>query len=115
MNKKLKNLGQKIAELREKQDLTQTDLARRLDLTTEYISLLERGLRSPSLKILENLEMILGASLQTLLDISPDKIKDEKKRQKMVKLVYLLKDKSDADIDKIYNVAEIMFNYSSKR
>lgn len=115
MNKKLKKLGEKIAELRERQDLTQTDLARRLNLTTEYISLLERGLRSPSLGILESIERVLGASLQTLLDISADKVKDEKKKQKMIKLVYLLKDKPDADIDKIYNIAEIMLNYGSRK
>ncbi|MDD5772530.1 MAG: helix-turn-helix transcriptional regulator [bacterium] len=115
MNKKTKKLGEKISSLREKQKLTQTDFAKRLNLTTEYISLLERGLRSPSLAILENIETILGASLKTLLDIPDDKIKDEKKKQKMIKLVYLLKDKSDADIDKIHNIAEIMFDYGSKK
>lgn len=110
MGKSAKNkFGDKIREFREKQNLSQGELAERLNVSTPYVSLLERGLRSPSVKILEEIEQNIEGSLKSLLDMKTNEIKQDKKKQKILKLVYFLKDKSSEDIDKIFIVAETVF------
>ncbi|MEW6087289.1 MAG: helix-turn-helix transcriptional regulator [bacterium] len=106
--------GDKIRELREKQNLSQEELANRLNVSTPYVSLLERGLRSPSIEILKEIEQNLEGSLKSLLNLKNDGIKQDKKKQKILKLVYFLKDKPSEDIDKIYTVAETVLKYGSK-
>ncbi|MDD5773018.1 MAG: helix-turn-helix transcriptional regulator [bacterium] len=115
MGKITKNkFGDKIRELREKQNLSQGDLAKRLNVSTPYISLLERGLRSPSVNILEEIEQSLEGSLKSLLDMKTNEIKQDNKKQKILKLVYFLKDRSTDDIDKLYTIAETVLKYNSK-
>ncbi len=109
-----KELGQRIAVLRKNQKLTQAELAEKLNLSTEYISLLERGLRIPSVPVLKKIEKILDYSLKSLLGLKPEVIKDDKKKEKILKLVYLLKNKTIKDIEKIYNIAEAIFKDKSK-
>ena len=48
-------LGEKIKELRNKQGLTQEELADRAELSKGFISQLERDMTSPSIATLEDL------------------------------------------------------------
>jgi transcriptional regulator with XRE-family HTH domain len=43
-----KQLGQRIADLRKARQLTQTELAKRVGCSVEFISLVERGVNAPS-------------------------------------------------------------------
>ena len=56
-------LGEKIKELRNKQGLTQEELADRAELSKGFISQLERDMTSPSIATLEDLLQCLGTTL----------------------------------------------------
>ena len=56
------NVGKKIRELRQKNKLTQSELADRCELSKGFISLLESDLTSPSLSTLEDILTTLGRS-----------------------------------------------------
>ena len=56
-------LGEKIKELRNKQGLTQAELADRAELSKGFISQLERDMTSPSIATLEDLLQCLGTTL----------------------------------------------------
>ncbi|MBE3560782.1 MAG: helix-turn-helix transcriptional regulator [Ktedonobacteraceae bacterium] len=63
-------LGYRIGALRKKKNITQEKLAELVGKTTEHISFLERGERSPSFELLIDLSYALDAPLSYLLDIT---------------------------------------------
>ena len=70
-------IGKKIKELRTKYNLTQEELANRLELTKGYISQLENDLTEPSISTLEDIVLALGTNLS-------DFFNDEKESDKVV-------------------------------
>ncbi len=66
-DKLLKKFGAHLKELRLKQDLSQVELANKGNFDRNYIGMLERGERNPSLKNLARLAEALGIDLPTLL------------------------------------------------
>jgi transcriptional regulator with XRE-family HTH domain len=56
-------VGTKIRKLREEMGLTQEDLAKSVGLSSEFISLLELGRRSPSLESLSRIAQFLGKEI----------------------------------------------------
>ncbi len=70
-------IGKKIKELRTKYNLTQEELANRLELTKGYISQLENDLTEPSISTLEDIVLALGTNLG-------DFFNDEKEENKVV-------------------------------
>ena len=65
-------IGEKIKQLRLKNNLTQEDLADRAELTKGYISQIERELTSPAITTLVDLLQCLGTDLKTFFDDSED-------------------------------------------
>ena len=61
-------LGQNIKKYRNKKQISQADLAERLDLSTEYICRVERGQKYLSLRKLFELADILEVKISTLID-----------------------------------------------
>lgn len=59
--------GRVLADRRRRAGLTQEELAFRCELHPTYISLLERGLKSPTLRVLFRLAAGLGESPATLV------------------------------------------------
>ncbi len=59
-------LGNRLRELRTKQDMTQADLAESTGLSDNFIALMERGKTSPSLQTLENLANALNVQIADL-------------------------------------------------
>lgn len=57
------DIGNRIKQLRIRNDLTLEDLASRCELTKGFLSQLERNLTSPSIQTLEDITQILGVSL----------------------------------------------------
>ena len=45
-------IGKKFKQLRELSGMTQEDVAKRLGVTNEYVSMIESGKRTPSLEVL---------------------------------------------------------------
>ena len=62
----MKNLGEKIRELREDKDISLRELAKRLELSAAFLSDVELGRRYPSKKVLRLLANELGIKLEEL-------------------------------------------------
>lgn len=61
-----KQLGMRIRYLRNKKHWSQEDLALEADVNKNYLSDLERGMRNPTIKILEKIAISLEISLEEL-------------------------------------------------
>lgn len=59
--------GQRIRKLRQDMGISMEDMATKLDVTTNYLGKIERGLRCPSLSFVIRLSRILGISTDYLL------------------------------------------------
>ena len=69
--KKLQALfGRRVRSARNLCDLTQEDLAEKTDLSPEYISLIERGLTSPSFETITRLCEALDLAPRDLFDFT---------------------------------------------
>jgi len=66
MDEILKELGERIRELRKKKGLSQLRLAYRAEISKTYLSDLERGKRNPSIGLLLRIAEALGVSLTDL-------------------------------------------------
>ena len=60
-------LGEKIKKLRLSRNMTQTDLARKLDVTTSAISFYENNMRLPSYEVLVKLSRVFEITTDSLL------------------------------------------------
>ena len=61
-----KQLGHRIAELRKKRGMTQVQLAKSLECSVEFISLVERGVNAPSVARLEDFARVLKVEVVDL-------------------------------------------------
>ena len=68
-----KKLGQRIADLRRQRKLTQEQLAEAMGCSTEFISLVERGINAPSVAGLEKFARILKTEVRDLFAFGDDK------------------------------------------
>lgn len=60
-------MGDRIQETRKKRGFTQEQLAEKLDISVEYVSQIERGLKMPSMQLFIKLVEILDVSADYLL------------------------------------------------
>lgn len=60
-------LGKKVKLLREQKNMTQAQLAERLGVTQEYVSLMERGVKYPGLRLGVSLARVLGTTAEQLV------------------------------------------------
>ncbi len=65
-----KKLGQRIADLRKARQLTQTELAKKVGCSVEFISLVERGVNAPSVAGLETFAKVLRVGVADLFTFS---------------------------------------------
>jgi len=61
-----KQFGQRLREIRKQRDLTQERLAERLDISVDFLSLMERGIHAPSFDTLEKISKRLRISVADL-------------------------------------------------
>ena len=62
----MKTLGQEIRELREKNDISLRELAKKLGVSAAFLSDVELGRRYPSDKVLSDIAKALGTSIEDL-------------------------------------------------
>lgn len=74
--------GQVLRELRKQRGLSQEQLALESDLQRNYISLLERGLNSASIKTLFKLSPILGVPVSGMLEQVEQKLASRRSGRK---------------------------------
>jgi transcriptional regulator with XRE-family HTH domain len=63
------DLGKTIRILREAKGYSMSEMARRSGVSTPFVSLLEKGEREPSLKVLRRMAQTLGIPPESLLQI----------------------------------------------
>ena len=70
------DFGKRLAQRRQEIGMTQSELARSLGVTSQYISITEQGKRSPSVTFLADLAKLLGVTTDYLItgvkQTSPD-------------------------------------------
>jgi len=66
------NLGEAIKFCRSRRKLTQSELAKRSEVSVSYLSMLEKNKRDPSLKMIEKLAAGLGIPASILILIAAD-------------------------------------------
>lgn len=66
------NLGNAIRFCRTQRGMTQEELARKADLSTSYISLLEQNKRDPAFSTIENIANQIGVPTNILLFLASD-------------------------------------------
>lgn len=67
MNTKiLKNFGEQVKKLRLEREMSQEELAEKLNIHRTYMSFIERGQRSPSLILIFKISRALGVKLPEL-------------------------------------------------
>ncbi|MBW1692526.1 MAG: helix-turn-helix transcriptional regulator [Deltaproteobacteria bacterium] len=110
-----KLIGARIARMRKEREITQEQLAELVDVATETISRLERGVSMPSLKILEKISYALHISLKDLFDFEyPQKPKGTAFEQENEKLIAYLRTRSGDDIKMCYHILKNVFEQIEK-
>lgn len=107
---KLDTIGKNIRKFREIKKLRQEDLAEKTDFTTNYIGMIERGEKIPSLETFINILNSLGVSADMVLSDVLDngyKVKDSLLNEKLEKLV-------PEDRNRIYEVIDTMMKHSKQ-
>ena len=56
----------KIKKYRQLKGITQSKMAQELNITSDYLSMLERGVRTPSLKLAMKISIYLNSSLDEI-------------------------------------------------
>ncbi len=101
-----KKLGQRIAELRKTARLTQFELAEAANIGNDFVSRIERGDRTPSLKVLEQIAEALNVEAKDLFNFDVDKNKNRFDNQPLLKLNLLLKNKKPEEIKLIFDISK---------
>ena len=70
----IKTFGQVLRDIREEKKLSQEKLAELADLDRTYISLLERGLRQPTISTIFQISKALEISPSTLIAIVQERL-----------------------------------------
>ena len=73
LDEEILRLGRRVKYLRRLQNLTQAQLAEKVDLSVNYISQIETGIASPTLKTLSALAKALDVEIKELFDFNPRK------------------------------------------
>lgn len=98
----LANLGGVIRDIRESNDLTQAEFADKLEVKTNYVSMIERGERTPSLNLLADVSDEFGVELhQIFLRAEMPELGGNLKRA-----YYLAKILDEVDFKKLSALAE---------
>ena len=66
-NNSLQIIGRKLREVREKQHLTQSDVAEKADISTNHYAQIERGEANPSIETLESILKALNIKSSKVL------------------------------------------------
>jgi transcriptional regulator with XRE-family HTH domain len=67
-----KQFGKKLRSIRKRRGMTQQQFAENLDISIDFLSLIERGLNAPSFESIEAFSIILGIPVRDFFDFSPD-------------------------------------------
>ncbi|MBU0566766.1 helix-turn-helix domain-containing protein [bacterium] len=110
----LEKLGTRIRALRKGAGFTQLRLAVEADVSENYICLIEKGQRSPSVHTLNRIAKVLGVSLQSLFSFSEEGKTDRCSEEALQELIIFLEDKAPEDIKLATQIVKKIFQKSQK-
>lgn len=61
------SVGENIKFFREKAEMKQVDLARKVDVASATICQIEKGIKNPSLQLADEIAKVLGVKIEKLL------------------------------------------------
>jgi transcriptional regulator with XRE-family HTH domain len=67
-----KLFGKKLRSFRKHRGMTQEQFAELLDISVDFLSLMERGLNAPSFESIEAFSITLGIPVRDFFDFAPD-------------------------------------------
>jgi transcriptional regulator with XRE-family HTH domain len=67
-----KQFGKKLRSIRKRRGMTQQQFAELLDISIDFVSLVERGMNAPSFESIEAFSIILGIPVRDFFDFSSD-------------------------------------------
>ncbi len=105
-------IGKNIYTIRKSKGLTQNDVAEVAELSNDYISLIERAKRHPSIHILTRIAKGLNVQLSDLLNVEENdfnNIEDEKMRS-IGRVTSYLKDMAIDEIEIIHDLTQKIYN-----
>lgn len=108
---KFESIGINIRKCRLAKSISQEKLAELADITPNFVGMIERGDKKPSLETFIKILNALGASADVILcDVIEDdyKVKDSLLHEKLSKL-------SEEDRRKIYDVVDTMIAHSKRK
>jgi len=110
-----KLIGTQIAKIRKECGITQERLAASVNVATETISRLERGVSIPSLATMERISHALHCPLKEFFDVEyPQKSTNNALDNEIDKLIAFLKTKNFDDIKMCYQMLKIIFEQIEK-
>jgi transcriptional regulator with XRE-family HTH domain len=68
-----KQFGKKLRSIRQSREMTQEQFAELLDISIDFLSLVERGINAPSFESIEAFSIILGIPVRDFFDFSPER------------------------------------------
>lgn len=103
-------LGSQIANIRKRRNLTQAQLAESVNVATETISRIERGISIPSVKTLEKISHALQTPLTDFFAFEPaPPARADDRENALAKVMMLLQNKKRADIQLSHQVLKALF------
>jgi transcriptional regulator with XRE-family HTH domain len=67
-----KLFGKKLRSFRKRRGMTQEQFAELLDISVDFLSLVERGLNAPSFESIESFSITLGIPVRDFFDFAPE-------------------------------------------
>lgn len=97
-----KEIGRKIKELRKKKKITQEELAFKIGKSPNFIGLIERGKKRPSIETLRKIAEVLDVPIKSFFESFNYSPPQEDILTEKIKM--LLRDTSDKDKKAIYQI-----------
>jgi len=108
-----KDLGKKIREIRKKKKFTQEELAWKTGVSPNFIGLIERGQKSPSLETLIKIGEVLEVPVSTFFENLKYPIKEEDILTKKVSSI--VKEGSEKEKKIIYQIVKSIIKKRKKK
>ena len=99
----LKAMGRRIKTARERKGYTQEQLAERLNLSVQHVSVIERGIKAPKLETFINADFLLSDALAVSAQLEANELYE---RMEAV---------SDRDKERILKVIQVLVDLAERR
>lgn len=118
-NNLYETVSSKLAEYRDKMDLTQEQLAEIVGISQSHYAKLENGQRLPSLKVLQSLSQVFGVKMGDIIEPNKEAASfaesiNEAKLDIQNNIIFMLKDKSLSDLKSVERIISVILEEISK-